>query len=89
MGLSPGMTGDEPEFVAALEKAKRVSEQTNIPLLGLALGPEMIKQRIDQGFKILCCSVDLHALAFGMMQTLGEARAVAEKHLQERHGATK
>ncbi|KAJ7856656.1 Pyruvate/Phosphoenolpyruvate kinase-like domain-containing protein [Mycena olivaceomarginata] len=89
MGLSPGMTGDEPEFVAALEKAKRVSEQTNIPLLGLALGPEMIKQRIDQGFKILCCSVDLHALAFGMMQTLGEARAVAEEHLQERHGATK
>ncbi|KAJ7318106.1 Pyruvate/Phosphoenolpyruvate kinase-like domain-containing protein [Mycena albidolilacea] len=89
MGLSPGMTGDEPEFVAALEKAKRVSEQTNIPLLGVAIGPEMIKQRIDQGFKILCCSMDLHALAFGMMQTLGEARAVAEEHLQERHGAAK
>ncbi|KAJ7318116.1 Pyruvate/Phosphoenolpyruvate kinase-like domain-containing protein [Mycena albidolilacea] len=89
MGLSLGMTGDEPEFVAAMEKAKKVSEQTNIPLLGAAIGPEMIKQRIDQGYKILVCCLDLHTLAYGMIQALGEARATAEEHMGARHGASK
>ncbi|KAF8218292.1 Pyruvate/Phosphoenolpyruvate kinase-like domain-containing protein, partial [Mycena galopus ATCC 62051] len=75
MGLSLGMTGDEPEFVAAMEKAKRVSEQTNIPLLGAAVGTELIKERLDQGYKILVCCLDLHTLAYGMMTALSEARA--------------
>ncbi|KAJ7832200.1 Pyruvate/Phosphoenolpyruvate kinase-like domain-containing protein, partial [Mycena leptocephala] len=34
MGLSLGLTGDEPEFVAAVEKATKVSKEFKIPLLG-------------------------------------------------------
>ncbi|KAJ7768514.1 Pyruvate/Phosphoenolpyruvate kinase-like domain-containing protein, partial [Mycena metata] len=66
MGLSLGLTGDEPEFVAAMEKASGVSKERNIPLLGVAVGEEMVKMRIDQGFRILVCCLDLHILAYGM-----------------------
>ncbi|KAJ6551601.1 Pyruvate/Phosphoenolpyruvate kinase-like domain-containing protein, partial [Mycena capillaripes] len=66
MGLPLGMTGDEPEFVAAVEKATKVSKETKIPLLGVAIGPEMVKMRIDQGFRALVVCLDLYTLAFGM-----------------------
>ncbi|KAJ7026132.1 Pyruvate/Phosphoenolpyruvate kinase-like domain-containing protein [Mycena alexandri] len=85
MHLPAGMSGDEPEFVAALEKAGRVSKERNIPLLGLAIGDEMVKARIDQGFRILAVCMDLHELAFGMMRSVSGARATAEAHMQARH----
>ncbi|KAJ7489545.1 Pyruvate/Phosphoenolpyruvate kinase-like domain-containing protein [Mycena latifolia] len=87
MGLPLGMTGDEPEFVAAVERATKVSKERNIPLLGVAIGPEMVKMRIDQGFRVLACCLDLHTFAFGMMKTVAEARAAAEAHMQTIHSA--
>ncbi|KAJ7176490.1 Pyruvate/Phosphoenolpyruvate kinase-like domain-containing protein [Mycena filopes] len=89
MRLPPGMSGDEPEFVAAFDKAKKVSTERNIPLLGLAIGDEMVKARIDQGFKILAVCMDLYELGFGMMRSVGAARATAEAHMQALHGRTK
>jgi 2-keto-3-deoxy-L-rhamnonate aldolase RhmA len=82
MGLPLGMTGDEPEFVAAVEKATKVSKERNIPLLGLAIGPEMVKLRLDQGFTILACCSDFYTMAFGMMAAVAEARATAETHMK-------
>ncbi|KAJ7715710.1 Pyruvate/Phosphoenolpyruvate kinase-like domain-containing protein, partial [Mycena maculata] len=66
MGLPLGLDGDEPEFAAAMAKATKVSKERDIPLLGAAIGPEMIRKRIDQGFRIVVVCIDLHTLAFGM-----------------------
>ncbi|KAJ6570599.1 Pyruvate/Phosphoenolpyruvate kinase-like domain-containing protein [Mycena vulgaris] len=49
--------------------------------MGAALGPELVKQRIDEEFKILVCCFDLHLFSFGMIKTLGEARAAAKEHI--------
>ncbi|KAJ6469182.1 Pyruvate/Phosphoenolpyruvate kinase-like domain-containing protein [Mycena vitilis] len=88
MGLSLGLTGDEPEFVAAIEKATKVSNDTDIPLLGIAIGPDMIKMRIDQGFRAIVCCMDIAILGYGMIETVGKARAVAEEHMQSRSAAS-
>ncbi|KAJ7471311.1 Pyruvate/Phosphoenolpyruvate kinase-like domain-containing protein [Mycena galericulata] len=85
LGLPLSMESDAPEFVAAMAKAKKVSKERNIPLLGVAIGPEMIRKRIDQGFTILASSADLHTLAFGLISTLAEARKTAEEHMEKVH----
>ncbi|KAJ7139032.1 Pyruvate/Phosphoenolpyruvate kinase-like domain-containing protein [Mycena epipterygia] len=87
MGLPLQMNGEEPEFVAALQKAKNISKESNIPLLGITDGPETLKKRIDQGFSIFMCCVDLHALAFGMIKTVGESKEIAEECMQRIHSA--
>ncbi|KAJ7634433.1 Pyruvate/Phosphoenolpyruvate kinase-like domain-containing protein [Roridomyces roridus] len=83
MNLSPGMDGEEPEFVQAMDKAKKVSKQLDVPLLGVALGPELIRKRVEQGFKILMVCMDMHTLAYGVMRTLGEVRGVVEEQMQK------
>ncbi|KAJ7061984.1 Pyruvate/Phosphoenolpyruvate kinase-like domain-containing protein [Mycena amicta] len=84
MGLSLGLAGDEPEFVAAVEKATKMSKQYKVPLLGLAMDPAMVRLRIGQGFTILAAAMDLYALAFGTIESLGKARAAAEECMAER-----
>ncbi|KAJ6486520.1 Pyruvate/Phosphoenolpyruvate kinase-like domain-containing protein [Mycena vitilis] len=88
MGLPLALTGDEPEFVAAFEKATKVSTDTNLPLVGIAIGPDMIKMRIDQGFRAIVCCSDIAILGYGMIETVGTARAVAEEHMQARSAAS-
>ncbi|KAJ7176503.1 Pyruvate/Phosphoenolpyruvate kinase-like domain-containing protein [Mycena filopes] len=84
MGLPLG-GGDEPEFVAAMTKATKVAKERNIPMLGVAIGgAEVVNMRIDQGFRILVCCLDLHVLAYGMIERINEARAAAEAHMQAR-----
>jgi 4-hydroxy-2-oxoheptanedioate aldolase len=85
MGLSLGFTGDEPEFVRALQKAKGLSKERDIALLGAAIGKEMVKKRLDEGYRILVCCLDCQAFAFGVMSALGEAREVVEEHMQSIH----
>ncbi|KAJ7176237.1 hypothetical protein C8R43DRAFT_943031 [Mycena crocata] len=80
MGMTLAMAGDEPEFVAAVAKATKLSEERDIPLLGIAMEPEMIKKRIDQ-FRLLTCSIELSTLAFGLIRAVGEAKSTAEEHL--------
>ncbi|KAJ7438625.1 Pyruvate/Phosphoenolpyruvate kinase-like domain-containing protein [Mycena galericulata] len=82
MGLSLALTGDEPEFVAAIEKASKLSKTQNIPMLGVALGTDMVKARIEQGYRALVCCFDLHTLVYGMITSLGEARATAEAYVK-------
>ncbi|KAJ7067291.1 Pyruvate/Phosphoenolpyruvate kinase-like domain-containing protein [Mycena amicta] len=81
MGLSLAMTGDEPEFVAAVEKATKMSKQYKVPLLGAAMDQEMVRLRIDQGFTIIATAMDLYTLAFGTIQSINEARTAAEEYM--------
>ncbi|KAJ7103694.1 Pyruvate/Phosphoenolpyruvate kinase-like domain-containing protein [Mycena crocata] len=87
MGLSLAMTGTEPEYVAAVQKATRVAKERNLPLLGTALGPEMVKMRIDEGYRILICCFDFHTLSLGMIAGLSEARTAAEEHMKSIHSS--
>ncbi|KAF7304272.1 2,4-dihydroxyhept-2-ene-1,7-dioic acid aldolase [Mycena chlorophos] len=80
MGLPMGMVGDEPEFVAAVSKATQMSQKYNIPLLGVAIGPEMLKLRIEQGFTVISVVADLHALAYTMIKGVADAKATVEDY---------
>ncbi|KAJ6617579.1 Pyruvate/Phosphoenolpyruvate kinase-like domain-containing protein [Mycena sp. CBHHK59/15] len=85
LGLSLGMTGDEPDFVHAMETVSKVVKERGIPAAGFAVGPEMVKMRIDQGFRMLLGCMDLYSLVFGVMTDIGTARAVSEAHMQSIH----
>ncbi|KAJ6534327.1 Pyruvate/Phosphoenolpyruvate kinase-like domain-containing protein, partial [Mycena capillaripes] len=87
MGLTLTSTGTEPEYVAATQKAKRLSKDLSVPIIGPAMGPEMIKKRVDEGYKIIVCCLDLHTFAFGMMKTVNEARETVEDHMQSIHSS--
>jgi hypothetical protein len=80
----PGDKINETEFASAMEKATKVSKDSGIPLLGIAVGPEMIKQRIDQGFRVIASCLDVHTLAMGMIRTIEEAKQTAEAHLRSK-----
>ncbi|KAJ7182525.1 Pyruvate/Phosphoenolpyruvate kinase-like domain-containing protein [Mycena crocata] len=82
MGLPLAFTGDEPTYVAAMQKATEVSKATGIPLLGAAIGPELVKKRIEEGYRILVCCFDMFTLSLGMIATLEEARLAAEEQMQ-------
>ncbi|KAJ7693061.1 Pyruvate/Phosphoenolpyruvate kinase-like domain-containing protein [Mycena rosella] len=86
MGLPLGFDGDEPEFVAAIQKATKVAKARGLPLVGAALGAEMVKKRIGEGYRVLVCCFDLHILAYGMITTLEETRAMAEEQMKGIHG---
>ncbi|KAJ7251990.1 Pyruvate/Phosphoenolpyruvate kinase-like domain-containing protein [Mycena rebaudengoi] len=89
MGVPFAMTGDEPEFVAAMNKATKISKERDLPILGVAFGgAEMVQMRIDQGFTILAVSLDLHALAYGVIGQVTSARDAAEDYLQNKSEQT-
>ncbi|KAJ7083646.1 Pyruvate/Phosphoenolpyruvate kinase-like domain-containing protein [Mycena belliarum] len=81
MGLPNALAGDEPAFVEAMATATKVAKERDIPIAGFAVGPEMTKMRIDQGFRMLMTALDLYALVFGIMTDIGTAKAVAEAHI--------
>ncbi|KAJ7805415.1 Pyruvate/Phosphoenolpyruvate kinase-like domain-containing protein [Mycena olivaceomarginata] len=88
-GLPLAGTGTETEYVKAVEKAKKVSQERGKPIVGGAVGPEMIKMRIDQGYRIIVCCLDLHTFAFGMIKTVSEGRTTAEEYMQSLHDSKK
>nr|GAT43350.1 2,4-dihydroxyhept-2-ene-1,7-dioic acid aldolase [Mycena chlorophos] len=85
--LVNAMDGNEPEFVAAMNKASAVAKKNCLPLVGLAQSPELARTRIDQGFRVLAVTSSFHTLAFGMMHALGSMKAAAEEHMAKRDQA--
>jgi hypothetical protein len=81
MGLTLSMTGDEPEFVSALEKASKVSKECAKPLVGVAIGADMVKLRVEQGFRLIIATLDITTLVYGTIREVGEARQAAEEHM--------
>jgi len=82
LGLPQNLDGDEPSFTAAMETASKVAKERGIPIAGFAVGPDMTKRRIDQGFRLLLGTMDLYALVFGVMTDIGTGKAVGEAHLK-------
>ncbi|KAJ7255402.1 Pyruvate/Phosphoenolpyruvate kinase-like domain-containing protein, partial [Mycena rebaudengoi] len=65
MGMTLSFTGDEPEFVLALEKASKVSKERAKPLVGVAIGADMVKLRVEQGFRLIIVNMDVRTLVYG------------------------
>ncbi|CAK5274134.1 unnamed protein product [Mycena citricolor] len=79
LGLSPALPmATEPEWVKIMEHASAMAKKHDIPMLGLALGEEMIKGRIAQGFKLIASAADFPVLAGGLCGAVVEARAFVE-----------
>ncbi|KAJ6514327.1 Pyruvate/Phosphoenolpyruvate kinase-like domain-containing protein [Mycena vitilis] len=85
LGLTLAATGTEREYVAAIQEAKKLSRAHNKPVIGPAMGAQMIKQRIDEGYRIIVCCLDMHTFAYGMIKTIGEARETIEEHMLSAH----
>lgn len=73
MGLS-GMMGTEPKYLQAMEHVSRLSKAHNKPLMCVALGEEMTKQRLAQGFSLLVVTSDVHTVAYGTIGDINKAK---------------
>lgn len=52
MGLEVGsQDGDEPVFLAALDKIQRAAEKNGLAVLGFAMTPEILERRLKLGWR--------------------------------------
>lgn len=52
MGLEVGsQDGDEPVFLAALDKIQRAADKNGLAVLGFAMTPEILERRLKLGWK--------------------------------------
>ncbi|KAF2126176.1 HpcH/HpaI aldolase/citrate lyase family protein [Dothidotthia symphoricarpi CBS 119687] len=59
MGLEVGsQDGDEPAFLAAMEKIQRAAENNGLAVLGFAMTPEILERRLKLGWKALIIHSD-------------------------------
>ncbi|KAJ6617504.1 Pyruvate/Phosphoenolpyruvate kinase-like domain-containing protein [Mycena sp. CBHHK59/15] len=82
MGLPVGFVGEEPEFVAAMERVTTLSKKYGKALMGVAIGPDMVKERLRQGFRLLVSTIDLYVLAFGTIKELQTAKEATEAYMR-------
>ncbi|KAJ7660366.1 Pyruvate/Phosphoenolpyruvate kinase-like domain-containing protein, partial [Mycena polygramma] len=79
-------SGTEPKYVAAIQKVKDISKGLNIPIVGPATRPQQIKERVDQGYRLIVCCLDMHTLAGGMIKSINDTRDLVEGHMQSTAG---
>ena len=72
MGL-PGMSGEEPEFIAAVDKFDSVLRKHDQPRGGLALGPPDVMKKLGQNNSLSFVAADVMALG-GMAASLGPVK---------------
>ena len=59
MGLEVGsQDGDEPEFLAAMEKIQRAADKNGLAVLGFAMTPEILERRLKLGWRALIIHSD-------------------------------
>ncbi|KAJ7126320.1 Pyruvate/Phosphoenolpyruvate kinase-like domain-containing protein [Mycena epipterygia] len=81
MGLPVGFVGSEPHFVAEMGHITAMSKEYQKPLMGAAIGPAMVEERLRQGFTVLANTIDLYTLAFGTIKEIQTAKATAEAYM--------
>lgn len=71
MNLSPGtLDGDEPVFIAALERIRDVAKARGLPIMGFGLSPMTLQQRIDMGWSAFIVHGDIDAICNSAKQNL-------------------
>ncbi|KAG9052079.1 hypothetical protein FS842_010531 [Serendipita sp. 407] len=81
MNLPIKFDGDEPEYVAALDKLEGLARKYNKPLVGFAF-PEMtdfFEDRVRRNYQLLMVAADSYTMTYGLAMAGGSSRArVAE-----------
>ena len=84
MDLAPGsLDGDEPVFVAALERIREVAKRHGLPIMGFGLSPRTLRQRIDMGWSAFIVHGDVDAICSTAVQSLelfSQATATTNGH---------
>ena len=79
MGLF-GLTGTEPEYVAANERIISAAKANKVPLMAYTPRPEMFRKRVQEGFNALMVSADFATLALGTINDLETSKRIAAEH---------
>ena len=80
LGLAEGtLDGDEPEFIAALERIRDAAKANSLPMMGFGLSPSTLKQRMEVGWNAFIVHGDVDAICVSADQTLREYTAAAQK----------
>lgn len=90
MDLAPGsLDGEEPVFVAALERIRDVAKRHTLPIMGFGLSPRILQQRIDMGWSAFIVHGDVDAICSTAIQSLelfSQAATAAKGHGQGSNG---
>lgn len=78
------MGGDEPEFVAALERIQHAADSNGLAVLGFAVTPEILEKRLKLGWKALICHADASSIFNSGTQSLQSNLLIAETVAQIR-----
>lgn len=71
MDLAPGsLDGDEPIFIAALEKIRDTAKMYDLPIMGFGLSPSTLQQRIAMGWSAYIVHGDIDAICNSAKQAL-------------------
>ena len=79
LGLPAGsMDGDEPEFVAALEKIQQAADVNDLAVLGFAVTHEILRKRLKLGWRAFICHADASGIYNSGTHSLSANLEVAE-----------
>lgn len=71
MDLAPGsLDGDEPVFVAALQKIRDTAKAHQLPIMGFGLSPSTLQRRIAMGWTAFIIHGDIDAILNSATQSL-------------------
>ena len=79
LGLQAGsMDGDEPEFLAALERIQNAADSNGLAILGFAVTPEILEKRLKLGWRAFICHADASSIFSSGTQSLQSNLLIAE-----------
>lgn len=64
------MDGDEPEFLAALERIQDAADSNGLAILGFAVTQEILVKRLKLGWRALICHADASSIFNSGTQSL-------------------
>ena len=80
LGLEMGsQDGDEPIFLDALDKIQRAADANNLAVLGFAMTPEILRRRLQQGWRAFI----VHSDGYGISRSGNEALEMGTQLAQE------
>lgn len=69
-----GVWGEEPEFLAVLDKLKKTLRKHDKPWAGLALGPPEVMKELGRGKAVAFVQADVYSIVKTAMESLNQAR---------------
>lgn len=85
LGLAVGsQDGDEPVFLEALEKIQKAADANNLAVLGFAMTPEILRRRLERGWRALIIHSDGYGIFKSGVEGLGSSLELANSlHLRD------